>query len=62
VSARITLARVHAARGEREKAFALALEALRLAHSERRADLLPEAQATLAALQSGYTDFRVANP
>jgi tetratricopeptide (TPR) repeat protein len=52
VSARVTLAKVYAAQGDREQAIALASEALQLAHSERRADLLPEAQATVADLQS----------
>jgi tetratricopeptide (TPR) repeat protein len=55
VSARVTLARVYAAQGDREQAIALASEALQLAHSERRADLLPEAQATVAELRSGVT-------
>jgi tetratricopeptide (TPR) repeat protein len=52
VSARVTLAKVYAAQGDRERAIALASEALQLAHSERRADLLPEAQATVAELRS----------
>jgi tetratricopeptide (TPR) repeat protein len=62
VNARITLAKLHAARGDREQALALASEALQLARSERRADLLPEAQATLAELRSAHTEIRVANP
>ena len=52
VSARVTLAKVYAAHGEREQAIALAAEALQLAQSERRADLIPEAQATIAELRS----------
>jgi tetratricopeptide (TPR) repeat protein len=52
VSARLTLAKVYAAQGDREQAIALASEALQLAHSERRADLVPEAQATVAELRS----------
>ena len=52
VSARVTLAKVYAAQGDRQQAIALASEALQLAQSERRADLLPEAQATVAELQS----------
>jgi len=62
VNARITLARVHAAQGDREQALALAAEALQLARAERRADLLPEAQATLAELRSAQADVRMANP
>jgi tetratricopeptide (TPR) repeat protein len=62
VNARITLAKLHAARGDREQALALASEAMQLARSERRADLLPEAQATLAELRSAHTEIRVANP
>ena len=55
VSARVTLAKFYAAQGDREQAIALASEALQLAHSERRADLLPEAQATVAELRSAVT-------
>jgi tetratricopeptide (TPR) repeat protein len=62
VSARLTLAKVYAAQGDREQALALAAEALQLARSERRADLLPEAQATLAELRSAHTEIRTANP
>jgi tetratricopeptide (TPR) repeat protein len=62
VNARIILAKLHAARGDREQALALASEAMQLARSERRADLLPEAQATLAELRSAHTEIRVANP
>jgi tetratricopeptide (TPR) repeat protein len=59
VSARITLAKVHAAQGDHEQALALASEALQLARSERRADLLPEAQATLAELWSAHDEYAV---
>jgi len=45
VSARLTLAKVYAAQGDRQQALVLATEALQFARSERRADLLPEAQA-----------------
>ena len=62
VNARITLAKVHAAHGDREQALALASEALKLARSERRADLLPEAQATVAALRSPPAELMIANP
>jgi tetratricopeptide (TPR) repeat protein len=62
VSARLTLARLHAARGDREQALALASEALQFARSERRADLLPEAQATLTSLRSAPAEVMLANP
>jgi tetratricopeptide (TPR) repeat protein len=62
VNARITLARVQAVQGDRERALALASDALQLARAERRADLLPEAQATLAELRSIQAEVRVANP
>jgi tetratricopeptide (TPR) repeat protein len=62
VSARLTLARLHAAQGDHEQALAVASEALRLARAERRADLLPEAQATLAELRSAQAEVRMTNP
>lgn len=62
VNARITLARVHAGQGDRDRALALASEALQLARAERRADLLPEVQATLAMLRSDPAEARAANP
>jgi len=62
VSARVTLAKVYAAQGQRERAVVLASEALQLAQSEGRADLLPEAQATVAELQSAHADLKVAKP
>jgi tetratricopeptide (TPR) repeat protein len=62
VNARITLAKVHAVRGDREEAIAVASEALQIAHSERRADLLPEAQATVAELRSAHDEVRIAKP
>jgi tetratricopeptide (TPR) repeat protein len=62
VSARVTLARVYAAQGDREQAIALASEALQLAHSERRADLLPEAQATVAELRSAHDEVGTDRP
>jgi cytochrome c-type biogenesis protein CcmH/NrfG len=62
VSARITLAKVSAAQGDREQAIALASEALQLAHSERRADLLREAQATVAELRPAHAEIRMTNP
>jgi tetratricopeptide (TPR) repeat protein len=58
VSARLTLAKVYAAEGDREQAIALASEALQLARSEGRADLLPEAQATVAKLRSAHAEVR----
>lgn len=62
VSARITLARLYAAQGDREQAIALASEALQLARLERRADLLAEAQATVVELQFAPADVRMAAP
>jgi hypothetical protein len=52
------LAKVYAAEGDREQAIALASEALQLARSEGRADLLPEAQATVAKLRSAHAEVR----
>jgi tetratricopeptide (TPR) repeat protein len=52
VNARITLARLYAAQGDRERALALASEALQIARSERLADLIPEAAAAVAELRS----------
>jgi hypothetical protein len=62
VSARLTLAKVYAAQGDRRQALVLATEALHFARSERRADLLPEAHATLAELRSAHTEVRMTNP
>jgi tetratricopeptide (TPR) repeat protein len=62
VNARLTLARLWAAQGDHDRALALAAEALQLARSERRADLLHEAQATLAELRSAQAEVRMANP
>ena len=62
VSARLTLAKVYAAQGDRQQALVLATEALQFARAERRADLLPEAQATLAELRSAQTEVRMTNP
>ena len=62
VNARITLAKFQAAQGDREGALALASEALQLARSEERADLLPEAQATLTEVRFAPPEVRVTNP
>jgi tetratricopeptide (TPR) repeat protein len=62
VNARITLAKVYAGQGDRERALALAAEAVQLARSERRADLLPEAQATLTELRTAPAEVRTINP
>ncbi len=62
VSARVTLAKVYAARGHREQAITLASEALQLAQSQRRADLLPEAQATVAELRPAGAELSMATP
>lgn len=50
VNARLVLARSYADRGHHEQALALAKEALRIAYSLERQDLIPEAQATVAQL------------
>jgi tetratricopeptide (TPR) repeat protein len=60
VNARVTLAKVYAAQGDHQRAIALASQALQLAHSERRADLLPEAHAVVAELQSARPDAGLA--
>ena len=62
VNARITLAKVFAAQGDHEQAIALASEALQLARSERRADLIPEAQATVVELRSAHAEGRTVTP
>jgi hypothetical protein len=62
VNARIALARAYAAQGDFDRALPLASEALQLARSERRADLLPEARATVAELRSARDGVRMAEP
>ena len=62
VNARVTLAKLYAAQGDRERAIAVASEALQLAQSERRADLLREAEAAVAELRSAHPEFKVPNP
>ena len=62
VSARIALARLYAAQGDRQQALVLATEALQFARAERRADLLREAEATLAEVRSAHTEVRMTNP
>src|SRR5262245_38348054 len=62
VSARVTLAKFYAAQGEQERAIALASEALQFARSERRADLLREAEATVTELRSAHAEFRTTSP
>jgi tetratricopeptide (TPR) repeat protein len=59
VNARVALARVYAARGDFEQAIALALEGLQIAHAEGRTDLLSEAQATIAELESAHAERRL---
>jgi hypothetical protein len=44
------------------QALVLATEALQFARAERRADLLSEAQATLAELRSAPTEVRMTSP
>jgi tetratricopeptide (TPR) repeat protein len=62
VNARLALARVYAARGDRERAIALASEALQLAHSEGRADLRAEAQAAVEELRSARAGVGMTSP
>ena len=51
VNARLTLAKIYAARGDRQEAIALATTALKIAQAKHLADLIPEAHATLEELQ-----------
>jgi tetratricopeptide (TPR) repeat protein len=62
INARITLAKTYAARGNYRDAMVLASEALELAKTERRADLIPEAQATLLEVQRIRSDPLTAKP
>jgi len=62
VSARLTLAKIYQARGNRMEALTLATEALQNAQAERRADLIPEAQATLAEFRSAQPVSRSVSP
>ena len=62
VSARLTLAKIYAARGNQMEALTLATEALQNAQAERRTDLIPEAQATLAELRSAHSVSRSVSP
>jgi tetratricopeptide (TPR) repeat protein len=62
VNARLTLAKTYAARGNHEEAITLAREAMRIAEAERRADLIPEAQATLSELWITHAGPTAANP
>ena len=62
VSARVTLAKIYAARGNRMEALTLATQALQNAQAERRTDLIPEAQATLSALHKGHPISLQVNP
>jgi tetratricopeptide (TPR) repeat protein len=60
ISARLTLAKAYAARGKEAEAITLATDALKFARADRRADLIPEAEATLAELRSASRDSRSA--
>lgn len=62
VIARLTLAKIDEERGNRMEALTLATEALQIAQAERRADLIPEAQATLAELRSAQPVSRSVSP
>jgi tetratricopeptide (TPR) repeat protein len=52
ISARLTLAKTYAARGKNAEALTLATEALKFAQADGRADLIPEAEATVSELRS----------
>jgi tetratricopeptide (TPR) repeat protein len=54
VNARLSLAKIYAARGRRTEAVALATEALEIARDQRRDDLIPEAEVTLADLKPAH--------
>ncbi len=58
VNARLVLARSYADRGSHEQAVSLAREALRIAYSHGRKDLIPEARETLAQLSPGDETLR----
>jgi tetratricopeptide (TPR) repeat protein len=62
VIARLTLAKIDEERGNRMEALTLATEALQIAQAERRADLISEAQATLAELRSAQPVSRSVSP
>ena len=55
VSARLTLARIYAERGDREAAIRLASRAVKIAKANRYTDLIPEAETTLAELRQART-------
>jgi cytochrome c-type biogenesis protein CcmH/NrfG len=57
VNARLTLAKTYAARGDRKTAILLVTEALQIARSEQREDLIPEAQAALTELRPAGDSF-----
>jgi len=52
INARLSLAKSYAARGKEAEGITLAADALKFAQAEKRADLIPEAEATLAELKS----------
>ncbi len=51
ISARLTLARVYAERGDHDASIKLAGQAVKIAKADRRKEWIPEAQATLAELR-----------
>ena len=51
INARLSLAKAYADRGRRQEALTLAQEALDLARTENRTDLIPEAQSTVSELE-----------
>jgi len=52
INARLTLAKTYAARGKNAEALTLATDALKFAQADGRADLIPEAEATVSELRS----------
>jgi cytochrome c-type biogenesis protein CcmH/NrfG len=51
INARLALAKSYASQGKSREALTLAMEALDYALAQRRADLIPEAQAMVASLR-----------
>lgn len=52
INARLNLAKAYAARGKEAEGITLATDALKFAQAEGRADLIPEAESTLAELKA----------
>jgi tetratricopeptide (TPR) repeat protein len=56
-SARLTLAKTYATRGDRQEAITLATRALKIAQAEHSADLILEARTTLRELQPAHAQL-----